>query len=617
MRLARLLTFAAPATLLLALLAPPLPTARADSPVKTFYSLSLLGEPKYPADFKHFDYVNPDAPKGGELKRASIGSFDSFNPFIVKGNPAVGAAGLLFDTLLTPSQDEADASYGLLAESIELPDDHSWVAYNLRPEAKFQDGTPVTAEDVVFSFDMLTTKGDPQYALYYADVAKAEAVAPLKVKFTFKTSANRELPVILGQLPVLSKHYWEGKNFEETTLTPPLGSGPYKVASFEVGRYVTYKLDPNYWGAKLPVNIGTNNFGTQRFDYYKDPNIALIAFLAGAYDVTVESSAKNWATQYDVPAVKDGRIIRDVIPYERPAGMQCFAFNLRKPIFQDVRVREALNYAFDFEWADKNLFFGQYKRTKSFFENSELASSGLPSPEELKILEPLRGKIPDEVFTKPFTLPTTDGSGNNRANLRVANQLLEQAGWTVKNGVRVNKDGQPFRFEILLDNPLFERLALPFIQNLKRLGIDASLRSLTDNAQYTQRTRTFDYDMIVAGFGESLSPGNEQRWFWGSAAADQPGSPNLIGIKNPAIDTLIDQVINAPDRDQLVYRTRALDRVLLWNYYVIPHFYMGADRLAYWDIFDKPKVRPRYSTGFDTWWIDPKKVEALKQRGRS
>jgi microcin C transport system substrate-binding protein len=607
MRLARLLTF-----LLLAFAAP---SALADSPVKTFYALSLLEKPKYPPDFKHFDYVDPDALKGGELKRAAIGSFDSFNPFIVKGQPAAGA-GLLFDTLLTPSQDEADASYGLLAQSIELPDDHSWVAFNLRPEARFQDGTPVTAEDVVFSFNILTTKGDPQYALYYGDVAKAEAIGPRKVKFTFKTNTNRELAVILGQLPVLSKHYWQGKSFDESTLVPPLGSGPYKVDSFEAGRYVAYRRDPNYWGAKLPVNIGLNNWGSQRFDYYKDPNIALIAFLAGAYDMTIESSAKSWATQYNLPAVKDGRIIKEVIPYERPAGMQCFVFNLRKPMFRDVRVREALNYAFDFEWADKNLFFGQYKRTKSYFENSELASSGLPSPEELKILEPYRGKIPDAVFTKVFTLPTTDGSGNNRANLRQANALLEQAGWTVKNGIRVNKDGQPFRFEILLENPLFERIALPFIQSLKRLGIDVSLRTV-DSAQYTRRTQTFDYDMVVGGFGESLSPGNEQRWFWGSAAADQPGSPNLAGIKNPAIDALIEQVINAPDRQQLIYRTRALDRVLLWNYYVIPHFYMGADRLAYWNIFDRPKVRPRYATGFDSWWIDPKKVAALKQRGRS
>jgi microcin C transport system substrate-binding protein len=615
MRLPRLLILSLPALLIFAFVTVPL--AQADSPVKTFYSLSLLGQPKYPADFKHFDYVNPDAPKGGLLKRAAVGSFDSFNPFIVKGQPAAGVQALLFDTLLTPSSDEADASYGLLAQSIELPDDHSWVAFNLRPEARFQDGTPVTAEDVVFSFNTITTKGDPQYALYYGDVAKAEAVGPLKVKFTFKTSANRELPVILGQLTVLSKHDWEGKIFDQTTLVPPLGSGPYKVDSFEVGRYVTYKLDPNYWGAKLPVNVGTNNWGVQRFDYYKDPNVALIAFLAGAYDMTVEASAKSWATQYDVPAVKDGRIIRDVIPYERPSGMQCFVFNLRKPIFQNARVREALGYAFDFEWSNKNLFFGQYKRTQSFFDNSELASTGLPSAEEMKILEPYRRKIPDEVFTKHFTLPTTDGSGNNRTNLRKASDLLEQADWIVKDGKRVNKaTGQPFRFEILLDNPLFERIALPFIQNLKRLGIDASLRTV-DSAQYIQRAQSFDFDMVVGLFSESLSPGNEQRWFWGSAAADQPGSPNLAGIKNPVIDALTEQVISAPDRDQLITRVHALDRVLLWNYYVIPQFYMGADRLAYWNIFDRPKVHPRYAVGFETWWIDQKKVQDLNQRGRN
>ena len=616
MHFARPLNVLAP-PLLLAVLALACPTpVRADTPVKTLYSISLLGQPKYPDDFKHFDYVNPDAPKGGELKRAAIGGFDSFNPFIVKGNPADGL-GALFETLLTSSEDEADAAYGLLAESIELPDDHSWVAFNLRPEARFQDGTAVTAEDVVYTFDTLTTKGNPQYALYYADVAKAEAVGPLKVKFTFKTSANRELPVILGQLPVLPKHYWQDKTFDQTTLTPPVGSGPYKVDSFEVGRYVTYKLDPSYWGAKVPAKVGTDNFGTVRWDYYKDSNVALIAFLAGAYDFTIETSAKNWATQYDTPAVKDGRIVKQQIPYERPAGMQCFVFNLRKPMFQDIRVREALNYAFDFEWSNKNLFFGQYKRTKSYFENSEFASSGLPSPEELKILEPLRGKIPEEVFTKPFQLPTTDGSGNNRANLRQASALLDQAGWVVKDGKRVNKEtGQPFRFEILLDNPLFERITLPFVQSLKRLGIEASVRTV-DNAQYTQRTQTFDFDMMVGLFGESLSPGNEQRWFWGSAAADTPGSPNMIGVKNPAVDTLIEQVIAAPDRGQLITRVHALDRVLLWNYYVIPHFYLGSDRVAYWNIFGRPPTVPRYSIGFDTWWIEPEKAKTLSQRGRS
>jgi len=605
--------FALALALALAAVAEPV---RAESPVHTYYALSLLGEPKYPADFKHFDFVNPDAPKGGEIKLAAIGSFDSFNPFIIKGNPAEGI-GALFETLMIQSPDEADTAYGLLAQSVEIPEDRSWVAFNLRPEARFQDGTPVTAEDVVFTFNILTTKGDPQYALYYAGVAKVEAIGPLKVKFTFKNTTNRELPEILGQLPVLPEHYWKDKTFDETTLVPPVGSGLYKVDSFEVGRYVSYRRDPNYWGAKLPVRIGRDNWDVIRFDYYKEPNVAQIAFLAGAYDFKEESSAKVWATGYDTPAVKDGRIVKEQIPYHIPSGMQCFVFNTSKTIFQDRRVREALGYAFDFEWDNKNLFFGQYVRTKSFFDNSELASSGLPSPEELKILEPFRGKIPDEVFTKPFTLPTTDGSGNNRANLRQADALLNAAGWVIKDGRRVNeKTGEALSFEILLDNPLFERVALPFAQSLKRLGVDARVRTV-DSSQYVQRTETFDYDMVVGGFGESLSPGNEQRFFWGSAAADTPGSPNLVGIKNPAIDALIEELVAAPDRQQLIYRTRALDRVLLWNYYVIPHFHLGAYRIAYWNRFSRPAVMPKYDLGFDTWWIDPAKDKALAARGRS
>ena len=589
---------------------------RAESPVHSYYALSLLGEPKYPVDFKHFDFVNPDAPKGGEIKRAAMGSFDSFNPFIVKGDAAEGI-GALFETLMTQSPDEADTAYGLLAQSVELPEDHSWVAFNLRPEARFQDGTPVTAEDVVFTFNILTTKGDPQYALYYAGVAKVEAVGPLKVKFTFKNTTNRELPEILGQLPVLPEHYWKDKAFDETTLVPPVGSGLYKVDSFEVGRYVSYRRDPNYWGAKLPVRIGRDNWDVIRFDYYKEPNVAQIAFLAGAYDFKQEISAKVWATGYDTPAAKDGRIVKEQIPYNIPSGMQCFVFNTRKAIFQDPRVREALGYAFDFEWDNKNLFFGQYVRTKSFFDNSELASSGLPSPQELKILEPFRGKIPDEVFTKAFTLPNTDGSGNNRANLRQADALLNAAGWVIKDGKRVNaKTGEALSFEILLDNPLLERVALPFSQSLKRLGVDARVRTV-DSSQYVQRTQTFDFDMVVGAFGESLSPGNEQRFFWGSAAADSPGSPNLVGIKNPAIDALIEELVAAPTRQQLIYQTRALDRVLLWNYYVIPHFHLGAYRIAYWNRFSRPAVMPKYDLGFDTWWIDPAKDKALTARGRS
>ncbi len=612
MRFARLLPLL-PAALMLAL---PAAMTRADSPVHTVTALALLGEPKYGADLKYFDWVNPDAPRGGEIHLAAVGSFDTFNPFTFKGVAAAGV-GALFETLMVPNPNEPDTEYGLLAESVDMPEDKSWVAFNLRPEARWQDGKPVSAEDVVFTFNILKTKGDPQYALYYADVAKVEAIGPLKVKFTFKDNKNRELSQILGQLPVLPKHYWEGRNFEATTLTPPLGSGPYKIDSFESPRYVVYRRDPNYWGWKVPVKVGRDNYDVIRYDYYKDPSVAHIAFMAGAFDYTVESSAKVWATGYEGAAKAGGRLIQTMIPDHDPAPMQCFVFNIRRDIFKDRKVREALGYAFDFEWSNKTLFYGQYFRTKSYFDNSELASTGLPSPAELKILEPLRGKIPDEVFTREFKLPVTDGSGNNRANLRQADALLTAAGWIVQNGKRVNKaTGTPLAFEILLDNPLFERLALPFSQNLKRLGIDASVRTV-DDTQYQARVQKFDFDMIVGGFGESLSPGNEQRYYWGSAAADTEASPNVVGIKDPAIDSLIEQIVAAPDRDQLVVRTRALDRVLLWNYFVIPQFHLSATRIAYWNRFGMPPKPPLYSPGLDAWWIDPVKDKALIAHGRN
>lgn len=612
MRLSRLLPL-----LLAALpLAFPISPSQADSPVRTVNALALLGEPKYGPDFKYFDWVNPDAPKGGEVHLGVVGSFDTFNPFSFKGVAAAGV-GALFETLMVPNPNEPDTEYGLLAESVELPEDKSWVAFNLRPEARFQDGTPVTAEDVVFTFNILREKGDPQYAIYYADVTKAEAVGKLKVKFTFKDNKNRELSQILGQLPVLPKHYWDGKDFEATTLTPPLGSGPYKIEAFESPRYITYRRDPNYWGWKLPVKIGRDNYDVIRYDYYKDPGVAHIAFMAGAFDYTIESSAKVWATGYEGPAKAGGRLIQASIPDHDPAPMQCFAFNIRRGIFKDRKVREALGYAFDFEWSNKTLFYGQYFRTKSFFDNSELASKGLPSPEELKVLEPLRGKIPEEVFTKEFTLPVTDGSGNNRANLRQADALLNEAGWIIKDGKRVNKvTGAPLTFEILLDNPLFERLTLPFAQSLKRLGVEATVRTV-DDTQYQARLQKFDFDMIVHGFGESLSPGNEQRYYWGSAAADTPNSPNVIGIKDPAIDSLIDQIINVQDRDQLVVLTHALDRVLLWNYFVIPQFHLSAARVAYWNRFGMPPNPPLYSPGIDAWWVDADKDKALTAHGRN
>jgi microcin C transport system substrate-binding protein len=576
------------------------------------HGISMYGELRYPPDFQHFDYVNPDAPKGGNLRMGvAEETFDSFNPWIVKGNAAAGIMAL-YETLLISSADEPFSEYGLLAKTVQTPADRSWVAFELRPEARWHDGQPITADDVVWSFETLLAKGAPSYRFYYQSVAKVEKTGPLGVKFTFKPGTNRELPLILGQLPVLPKHWWATRNIEETSLEPPLGSGPYKLGTFEAGRFVELVRVPDYWGKDLPVNRGRYNFDTQRFDYYRDATVALEAFKGGHYDFRAETSAKDWATAYDIPEVRDGRVVKETVPNQRPAGMQCFAMNLRRPLFSDRRAREALDLAFDFEWANKTLFYGQYTRTKSYFENSELASSGLPSAAELAVLEPLRAKLPPEVFDRAYVSPTTDGSGDNRDNLRRAAELLQQAGWTPQNGKLV-KDGQPFEFEFLVYSPQFERIALPYSKVLEKLGITARVRSV-DAAQYRRRTDTFDYDMIVQGFPESESPGNEQRDFWGSESAGREGSRNALGLKDPAIDALVDQLIASPDRQTLVTRTRALDRALLWGHYVVPNWYLGADRVAYWDKFGKPSVIPRMGVQFDAWWIDPAKAARFESR---
>lgn len=574
-------------------------------------AIAMHGQPKYGPGFDHFDYVNPNAPKGGEVHLGALGSFDSFNPFIVKGE-SLGLTGQVFETLLTASADEPFSEYGLIAESVETPPDRSWVVFNLRPQARFHDGSPITADDVLFSFDIMRTKGSPNFRAYYQNVAKAEKLADRKVRFTFAPGDNRELPLILGELPVLSKKYWSTRKFEETTLEPPLGSGPYKVESFEAGKRVTLVRVKDYWGKALPVNKGLGNFDRITTDFYRDSTVALEAFKAGEYDFRLENESKKWATAYDFPAIADGRMIKRVFDHQRPTGMQGFVFNLRKPLFQDDRVRQALTYAFDFEWSNKNLFYGQYQRTASFFSNSDLASSGRPSAEELKLLTPLKGQIPDTVFTDDYAPPTTDGSDTGvRQNLRAAAHLLKDAGWDVKDG-KLTRDGQPFVFEILLDEPVWERIVLPFVQNLQRLGIIANVRTV-DSAQYAQRLMSFDYDMIVYVWGESESPGNEQREFWGSAAADQPGSANYCGIKNPAVDSLIESLVAAPDREALVTRAHALDRVLLQSHIVIPHWHVGYDRVAYWNRFGIPAVIPRHGLVFDAWWIDPAKTAALSK----
>jgi microcin C transport system substrate-binding protein len=577
------------------------------------HAISLGGDIKYPADFTHFEYVNPDAPKGGDIVLGAVGNYDSFNGFIAEGAPPAGL-GLIYDTLVVGSQDEPFTEYGLLAESIEVPADKSYVQFVLREEARWHDGVPVTADDVVFTFESLISEGDPFYQGYYENVSGVEKIDDRTVRFNFTGETNNELPLIMGQIQILPKHYWEGKDFGAVTTEPPLGSGPYRIADFDMGRAITYERVEDYWGADLPVNKGQHNFDTIRYDYYQDTTVSLEAFKAGKIDFRAENRARNWATEYNIPAKDEGHLITEEIPNQRGQGMQAFVFNTRLPKFQDPRVREALGYAFDFEWSNANLFFGQYTRTKSYFANTELASSGLPEGQELEILEKYRGQIPEEVFTTEFTVPVTDGSGNLRENLATAQALLEEAGWTVQNGKLSNDAGEAMDFEILLFSPAFEPIVAPFVQNLERLGITATVTTLQDSAQIVERGRTFDFEMIITTFGQSLSPGNEQRNYWSSEAADTEGSSNYIGIKNPVIDELIETLIASPDRESLVAATRALDRVLLWNHYVIPNWYVPTDRVAYWNMFGRPEIAPIYgfNGGFpSSWWVDEEKMATL------
>jgi len=577
------------------------------------YGLSLFGELKYGPDFKHFDYANPDAPKGGTMRLSSIGTFDTLNPYVVKGVPAAGI-GLIFDTLMTGSEDEPGAEYGLVAETVDLAPDRLSALYTLRKEARFHDGSPMTPEDVVWTFDTLRSKGHPMYRSYYGDVTSVAKEGERGVRFRFKSADNRELPQILGQMPVLSKTYWASRDFEKTTLESPLGSGPYKVDAVDAGRSISYRRVADYWGANLPVRKGRHNVDVIRYDYYRDGTIALEAFKAGQYDVRRENSSKSWATGYDGPAFRDGLIKKEDIANQLPSGMQGIGFNLRRPLFQDARVRRALTYGFDFEWSNKNLFYGFYKRTRSYFDNSELAATGLPQGAELQILEKYRGKLPDEVFTAEYNPPKYDGSGNVRDGISDGLKLLKAAGWSFKGGKLVNdKTGQPFEFELLLNDPQYERVALPFAKNLERMGVTVRVRSV-DAAQYEKRMETFDFDAAVVLFGQSLSPGNEQREFFGTQAADENGSRNVLGIKNPVIDELIEELIKAPDRASLIAHTRALDRVLQHGYYVVPQFHLGKFWVAYWDKFRRPAIAPKYGFGIDTWWVDPKAEQAIEAK---
>ena len=574
------------------------------------HGLSIFDELKYGPEFEHFDYASPDAVKGGDVTLAAIGSFDNLNPFILKGQAAVGA-GSLYDTLTVNSLDEPFSVYGLLAESIETPEDKRWVTFRLRREARWHDGVALTADDVVWTFDTIKEKGHPFYQSYYGAVVKAEALDPHTVKFSFSEGNNSELPLIMGQLAVLPKHYWEEREFDATTLEPPLGSGAYRFGKIDPGRSVTYELVEDYWGRNLPVNVGRDNFGTIRHDYYRDGTVALEALKAGDIDFRRENIAKNWATAYDFPAIDEGRVVKEEIPDNSTQTMQGFVTNLRKPKFQDQRVRQALNWTFDFEWMNENLFYGAYERTQSYFQNSDMQATGLPEGRELEILEEVRDLVPESVFTEEYTLPTTDGSGRMRQNYREALKLFREAGWEVRDGKLTNvESGETFTVEMMFSSPSFERIGLAWSKNLERVGIDAKVRTV-DSAQYEKRVEDFDFDVVVGAWRQSQSPGNEQIDYWGSATANEPGARNLMGVENPAIDRIIERIIAADSREELVAAARAIDRVLLHNDYLIPQWFGPTYRVAYANKFEHPETIPDNTLGFEFWWIDPDKEAAL------
>ncbi|HVX98796.1 MAG TPA: extracellular solute-binding protein [Pseudorhodoplanes sp.] len=597
--------------------------ALASADTKWRHGLSLFGDLKYPAGFPHFDYVNPQAPKGGVVRQIAFGTFDNFNIVVsgVKGSLAAGID-LLYDTLMAPALDEVSAEYGLLAEAVSFPEDFSSVIYRLRAEAKWHDGKPVTPADVIFSLEAFK-KNHPQLSAYYRHVVKAEQTGEREITFTFDQPGNRELPQIVGQLNILPKHWWEGtdasgrkRDIAQTTLELPLGCGAYRVKNFTAGRTIAYERVPDYWGAKVNVNVGRDNFAELRYEYFRDATVAIEAFKADQIDWRNENSAKNWATAYDFPAVRDKRVVLEEFPIRNSGIMQAFVLNTRREKFSDPRVRRAFNFAFDFEEMNKQIFFGQYKRIASYFEGTELASSGLPQGLELEILESVRGKVPAELFTTPYANPVGGSPENVRNNLRQALRLLKEAGYEVKDRRLVKvSTGAPFECEFLASDPSTERFFLFYKPSLERLGINATVRTV-DEAQYENRLRQWDFDIITGSWGESLSPGNEQRGFWGSQAADQPGSRNLAGIKNEAVDALIERVIFARNREELVAATKALDRVLLWNFYVVPQWTYGKVRTARWDRFSHPDPLPKYGlSAFPTvWWWDAEKAAKVGSR---
>lgn len=577
------------------------------------HGLSAFGDLAYPADFKHFAYANPDAPKGGAFSLVGWGgvtTFNSLNNYILKGDAAQGLE-LLFDSLMTPAADEPDAVYGLVAESAEIGDDGKSVTFYLRPEARFSDGTHLTADDVVFSLEALKTKGHPIYRQTLQDVVKAEALDPHTVRYTFQGELVRDLPLIVAALPIFSKDYYAKRPFDETTLKPPLGSGPYLVDKIAQGRTIVYRRNPDYWAKDLPVNRGRWNFDKIRFEYFRDRTGGMEAFKAGAYDFREEFTSKVWATEYDFPAIRAGRVKKEVLPDETPSGTQGFFINTRRDYLKDPRVRRALDLAFDFEWTNRNVFYGLYDRTQSFFENSPMKAEGEPSEAERTLLTGLGVPVSEEALGTAYLPPKSDGSGQDRKLLMDAGKLLDEAGYTVKNGMRVDAKGEPLKIEFLVFEPTFERLVAPYLKNLKLIGIDARIR-MVDPAQYQQRLKDFDFDITTQRYVMQNTPGVELRSYFGSAAAKMDGSLNLAGISDPAVDALIEKIIGAKSREELNTAARALDRVLRAGHYWVPHWYKASNHVAYWDKFSRPETKPRFDRGIlDTWWYDEAKAAKL------
>lgn len=607
------------------------------------HGLSIFGDLKYPVDFKHFNYVNPDAPKGGRMVTMGTGgatTYDSFNAYILKGDAAQGLE-FLFDTLMVRAFDEPDAVYGLIAKTADIADDGMSVTFELREEAKFSDGTPVTAEDVAASFKLLKEKGHPAYAMPLRDVTGAEVIDPHTIRFDFEGNLTRDLPVNVASIPVFSKAFYDKNPFDKTTLTPPLGSGPYKISDHSPGSSLTYSRREDYWAKDLPVNRGRYNFDDIRYDYYRDRNIELENLKAGQFDYREEFTSISWATAYDIPAVRDGRLVKEILPDKRPSGAQGYFINTRREKFQDPRVRKALALVFDFEWSNRKLFYGLYKRTTSYFENSDMKATGKPGPDELALLETFRDQLNPEVFEEPFIPPVTDGSGNNREQLKKARDLLAEAGWKFGRETEEDSDcgffcgfmktvglksepsklvarnakGETLDVEILEFEPSFERVTGPYVRNLRRIGVNAYIRRV-EPAQYQRRMKSFDFDMTTQRYALRLTPGVELRTYWGSQSAKLDGSFNLAGIQNPVIDKLIDKIMAAESRDELTTATKAVDRLLRAGHYWVPHWYKASHSIAYWNKFSRPETKPKYDPGvLDTWWYDEDKAKALLAAG--